>query len=60
MRAIRFHQRGTAPTVDDVAVPERGPGETLVRVDAAAISHLDLSVSSGNFGMNRRRPTPAA
>ena len=58
MRAIRFHQWGTAPTVDDVAVPERAPGETLVRVDAAAISHLDLSVSSGNFGM--RPPLPYA
>lgn len=56
MQAIRFHQWGTAPTVDDIAVPERAPGETLVRVAAAAISHLDLTVSSGNFRMKPPLP----
>lgn len=56
MRAIRFHQWGTAPTVDDIAAPERAAGQTLVRVDAAAISHLDLSVASGNFGMKPSLP----
>lgn len=56
MRAIRFHQWGSAPTVDEIAVPHRAPGETLVRVDAAAISHLDLSVSSGTFGMKPSLP----
>lgn len=56
MRAIRFHQWGTAPAVDNIAAPERAPGETLVRVNAAAISYLDLTVSSGNFGMKPSLP----
>ncbi|MGW4489500.1 quinone oxidoreductase family protein [Amycolatopsis sp. NPDC004368] len=56
MRAARFHGWGTTPVVEDVPEPVRGPGELLVRVDAAAVAHLDVTVSSGEFGLKPRLP----
>lgn len=47
MRAVRLHEWGGAPTLDEVPEPEAG--ETLVRIEAAAVAHLDLTVASGKF-----------
>jgi len=41
-------------TVDDLEVDEPGPGELLVRIEAAGLCHSDLSVVDGN----RVRPVP--
>jgi NADPH:quinone reductase len=46
MKAARIHEWGGRPTVDEVPEPA---GETLVRIEAAAVAHLDLTVASGNF-----------
>jgi NADPH:quinone reductase len=46
MRAARLHEWGGRPSVDEVPEPS---GETLVRIEAAAVAHLDLTVASGNF-----------
>jgi len=56
MRAVRFHEWGSAPQVDLVAAPVAAPGETLVRVEAAAVAHLDLTVASGDFGIKPALP----
>lgn len=56
MRAVRIHDWGAKPRVDVVAVPRPAPGEALVRVDAAAIGHLDRTVMSGTFGMKPSLP----
>ncbi len=56
MRAARLHSFGQAPVVDDVDVPAREPGQTLVRIDAAALGHLDMTVASGNFDVRPRLP----
>ena len=53
MQALRIHEHG-APSVlrlDDVPVPEPGPGEVLVRVLGASINHLDLWVRRGMPGV---------
>lgn len=44
MRAVRHHVHGGLDTlvVDDVPVPEPGPGEALVRVEACSLNHLDV------------------
>jgi NADPH:quinone reductase-like Zn-dependent oxidoreductase len=44
MRAVRLHPPGgiDALSVDEIEVPEPGPGETLVRVYAAAITRDEL------------------
>ena len=54
MRAARLHSYGQAPVIDEIDTPTRGPGQTLVRIDAAALGHLDMTVASGTFNV---RPT---
>ena len=51
MRAVRIHTFGAAPraTLDVVPDPAPASGETLVRVEAVAVAHLDLTVASGRF-----------
>lgn len=56
MRAARLHNFGQAPMIDDVEIPGRSAGQTLVRIDAAALGHLDMTIASGNF--NVRPPLP--
>jgi NADPH:quinone reductase-like Zn-dependent oxidoreductase len=44
MKAIRFHEHGTADVLryEDAPDPEPRPGEALVRVRACALNHLDI------------------
>lgn len=56
MRAVRVHGWGSPPVVDEIELPERGSGETLVRVEAAAMAHLDRTVASGDFGIKPDLP----
>jgi len=56
MRAIRFHEWGADPVVEEVSSPLVKDGETLVRVEAAAVSHLDLTVASGTFDFKPQLP----
>jgi NADPH2:quinone reductase len=56
MRAVRIHEWGDAPRVEEVPEPVRDDGQVLVEVQAAALSHLDLTVASGSFDL--RPPLP--
>lgn len=56
MRAARLHSFGQAPVIDEVDVPAREAGQTLVRIDAAALGHLDMTVASGNFDVRPQLP----
>ncbi|MDP5182519.1 zinc-binding dehydrogenase [Blastococcus sp. BMG 814] len=56
MQALRIHDWGQAPVVEDVAEPTRQEGEVLVQVQAAALAHLDRTVASGSFGMRPQLP----
>jgi NADPH2:quinone reductase len=49
MRAALVERIGEAPTVGEAAQPERGPGQALVQVTAAAINPVDISTSLGRF-----------
>jgi len=44
MRAIRKLSRERGLTLDEVPVPEPGPGEVLVRVEAASVCGTDLHI----------------
>jgi NADPH:quinone reductase len=56
MRAARFREWGSAPVIEDVPEPVRADGEVLVEVRAAAVAHLDVTVSTGDFGMKPPLP----
>ncbi|MFC9763717.1 zinc-binding alcohol dehydrogenase family protein [Rhodococcus jostii] len=56
MRAARLHNFGQAPVIDEIDIPTRETGQTLVRIDAAALGHLDMTVASGKF--NVKPPLP--
>jgi D-arabinose 1-dehydrogenase-like Zn-dependent alcohol dehydrogenase len=49
MRAERFYADSNTIAVEDVPIPEPGPGEVLVKVAFCGICHSDLSLINGTF-----------
>ena len=49
MRAALVEQIGQAPVVGETGDPQRGDGQALVQVTAAAINPIDISISLGKF-----------
>lgn len=51
MRAVRLHEIGGPKNlrVEDVAVPEPGPGDVLVRIAAAAFNRRDVYITQGLY-----------
>ncbi|WP_060999912.1 zinc-binding dehydrogenase [Mycolicibacterium mucogenicum] len=49
MRAQRFYADTKKVVVEDVPIPEPGPGEVLVKVAYCGICHSDLSLINGTF-----------
>ena len=47
MKALALSSFEEAPAVQDVDEPSAGPGEVLVRVDAASINAYDVVVAAG-------------
>lgn len=56
MRAAVLKNYGDDPVVEEVDLPVASPGRTLVRIDAAALGHLDITVASGTFGVKPSLP----
>jgi NADPH2:quinone reductase len=59
MRAWRVHELGDPADVlrfDEVEEPEPGPGEVLVRVEAAALNFFDILLCQGRY--QERPPLP--
>ena len=53
MRAQRFYADTKEIAVEDVPIPELGPGEVLVKVAFCGICHSDLSLINGTFPSQR-------
>ena len=53
MRAERFYADSKTIAVEDVPIPEPGPGEVLVKVAFCGICHSDLSLINGTFPAQR-------
>jgi NADPH2:quinone reductase len=49
--ALVLESFGSFPRIVARPVPPRSPGETLVRVSAAQVGHLDLNILDGRFGI---------
>lgn len=49
MRAERFYADTKRVVLEDVPIPEPGPGEVLVKVAFCGICHSDLSLINGTF-----------
>lgn len=44
MKAVRFIAAGQPPVVEDVPIPQPGPGEVLIKIGGAGVCHSDLHV----------------
>src|ERR671910_2490792 len=49
MRAFVLPDFERQPALADIPTPEAGPGEVLVRVRAASVNGIDLSIASGRL-----------
>ena len=47
MKAARLHAYETAPVVEEIAMPDVGPDEVLVRIAASALNPLDVKLQQG-------------
>ena len=53
MRAERFYTDSKTIAVEDIPIPQPGPGEVLVKVAFCGICHSDLSLINGTFPPQR-------
>jgi len=53
MRAGRFYADTKSVVLEDVPIPEPGPGEVLVKVAFCGICHSDVSLVNGTFPAQR-------
>jgi propanol-preferring alcohol dehydrogenase len=56
MKAAVVHALGAPLTIEEVPVPEPGPGEVLVKIVATGVCHTDLHAAHGDWPV---KPTPA-
>jgi NADPH2:quinone reductase len=51
MKAVRIHNFGSTAEVlryEEVAIPEPGPDEVLIKVEAASLNRVDIALRKGN------------
>ncbi len=56
MRAFRLAATGTAPALAEIARPDPGPGEVLVRVAACGLNFADLLMIEGRYQERHEPP----
>lgn len=56
MQAQRVHAWGKPPRLDDVPEPVARDGHTRVRMHAATVGHIDLTIWHGGFGVHPPLP----
>lgn len=55
MKAAVVHDFGAPLVIEDVRVPEVGPGQILMKVEASGVCHTDLHAASGDWPV---KPAP--
>jgi NADPH:quinone reductase-like Zn-dependent oxidoreductase len=56
MLALRIVDWNEAPRLERIARPIAAEGETLIKIEAATVSHLDLTVMTGKFDIQPKLP----
>ena len=56
MRAAVVHAFGEPLTIEELAVPEPGPGEVVVRLAATGVCHTDLHAARGDWAVKPSLP----
>jgi NADPH:quinone reductase-like Zn-dependent oxidoreductase len=56
MRAVGVKRFGAEPVEINVAKPDPGPGDLLVRVEAAGLNPVDIMIASGVYGTGFQLP----
>jgi propanol-preferring alcohol dehydrogenase len=56
MKAAVVHKLGGPLTIEDVPVPEIGPGQILVKVEASGVCHTDLHAANGDWPVKPQPP----
>ncbi len=56
MRAAVVHKFREPLTIEEVPVPEPGPGQVLVRVAASGVCHTDLHAADGDWPVKPKLP----
>ena len=56
MRAAVVHAFGEPLTIEELPVPEPGPGEILVRISATGVCHTDLHAARGDWAVKPALP----
>ncbi|WP_300620327.1 alcohol dehydrogenase AdhP [Dokdonella sp.] len=56
MRAAVVHAFGQPLAIEEMPIPEPGPGEVLVKIVATGVCHTDLHAADGDWPV---KPTPA-
>lgn len=56
MRAAVVHAFDRPLTIDEVPVPQPGPGEILVRIEASGVCHTDLHAARGDWPVKPTLP----
>jgi len=49
MKAAVVHDFGKPLVIEEIPVPEPGPGQVLVRIEATGVCHTDLHAASGDW-----------
>jgi len=56
MKAAVVHQFGEPLAIEQVPVPEPGPGEVIVRIEAAGLCHTDIHAANGDWPVKPKLP----
>ncbi len=56
MRAAVVRKFGMPPEIEEIPVPEPGPGEVLVRIVASGVCHTDLHAADGDWPVKPTLP----
>lgn len=56
MKAAVVHEFGKPLTIEEVPVPETGPGQILVKIAATGVCHTDLHAADGDWPFKPKPP----